>query len=66
MTSTRFTQADVTRALKGAVAAGVVVQRVEFERDGRMVLISAVGTDHSPDEADMTPLELRRARRGES
>jgi hypothetical protein len=34
----RFTQADVTRAIKGAQSAGLVVQRVEIEPDGKIVV----------------------------
>ncbi len=33
-----FKQVDVTRALKGAVAAGVEVGRVEIEPDGKIVV----------------------------
>lgn len=36
--STRFTQADVSRAIKGATAAGMEVDRVELMPDGRIVL----------------------------
>ncbi len=35
-----FRQVDVTRALKGAVAAGIVVKRVEIERDGKIVVVT--------------------------
>lgn len=35
---TRFTQADVARAIKGAKAAGMDVSRVEVMPDGRIVL----------------------------
>jgi len=31
----RFRQRDITRAVKGVVAAGVDVMRVEVDRDGR-------------------------------
>lgn len=36
-----FTQADVSRAVKGASAAGVVIGRVEVDRSGRIVIIAA-------------------------
>jgi hypothetical protein len=51
MAATRFTQADVTRAVKGAVAAGVAVQRVEIDRDGRVVLVFGADDDKSPNAA---------------
>lgn len=36
-----YTQADVTRAVKGAVAAGVVVGRIEFDlKSGRIAVYS--------------------------
>lgn len=33
-----FKQADVTRATKGVIAAGIPVGRVEIDRDGRIVI----------------------------
>jgi hypothetical protein len=35
----RFQAADVERAIKGAEAAGKLVARVEFDRDGKMVVV---------------------------
>jgi hypothetical protein len=35
-----FKQRDVTRALRATVAAGVDVQRVEIDRDGKIVLVT--------------------------
>jgi hypothetical protein len=35
-----FRQADVTRAVKGAVAAGVPVGRVEIDRNGKIVIVA--------------------------
>ncbi|GGD42461.1 hypothetical protein [Aureimonas glaciei] len=40
-----FRQADVTRALKGAKAAGMPVVRVEIDRDGKIVLLTAAVQD---------------------
>jgi hypothetical protein len=34
-----FTKADVSRALKGAVVAGLPVARFEIDQDGRIVVI---------------------------
>ena len=35
-----FKQGDVTKALKGAVAAGLDVKRVEIDRDGKIVVVA--------------------------
>jgi hypothetical protein len=41
----RFTQRDVARALKGALACGVRVERVTIDRDGRIdVVLAEAGT----------------------
>jgi hypothetical protein len=34
-----FRQTDLTRAVKGALAAGIQIARVEIETDGRIVVI---------------------------
>jgi hypothetical protein len=34
-----FRQRDLTRAIKGARAAGIDVARIEIEKDGRIVLV---------------------------
>lgn len=36
-----FRQQDVTRALKATVAAGVKVSRIEIDRAGKIVLVTA-------------------------
>ncbi len=36
-----FRQADVTRAFRAAQAAGVKVARVEIDRDGKIVIVTA-------------------------
>lgn len=38
-----FKQADVTRAAKGVVAAGLPVGRVEIDREGKIVILIADG-----------------------
>ena len=35
-----FKQGDITKAVRGAVKAGLDVQRVEIDRDGRIVVIA--------------------------
>jgi hypothetical protein len=41
----RFRQVDVTRAMKGAVAAGFKVGRVEIDRNGKIVILSESAPD---------------------
>lgn len=45
MSNTRaiFKQIDVTRATKGVVEAGLIVGRVEIDREGKIVVIPANG-----------------------
>ena len=43
----KFSQTDVTRALRGARAAGVQMARVEIDKDGRIILMVAKPTEHS-------------------
>ena len=42
----KFKQADVTKALKGAVKAGLAVKRVEIDREGKIIVFTG-----RPDEA---------------
>jgi hypothetical protein len=37
-----FRQSDITRAIRGALAAGVENVRVEIAKDGRLVIIATV------------------------
>lgn len=41
---TRFKQADLIRALKGAQAAGMRVGRIEIDPNGKIVLLREVGS----------------------
>ena len=43
-----FKQQDVTRALRATVAAGVGVQRVEIDRDGKIVVVTGEATETEP------------------
>lgn len=47
-----FKQADVTKAVKGAVAAGIEVARVEIDRDGKIVLIAGQPPSPTQNEWD--------------
>jgi hypothetical protein len=40
MNKTMFRQGDVTKALKGAVKAGLNVQSFEIDRNGKIVVIT--------------------------
>ncbi len=57
-----FKQADVTRALRGAVAAGFEVQRYEIDKDGKIVVVIADGREAAV--TDVAPLDAWRADRG--
>ncbi len=35
-----FKQSDVTRALKATVKAGIAVERIEIDKDGKIVVVT--------------------------
>lgn len=37
---THFTQRDATRLMRAALAAGLAVQRIEVDRDGKLVVVT--------------------------
>ena len=41
-----FRQLDVTKAVKGAIAAGVEVLRVEVDKTGRIIVVTAQGDEN--------------------
>jgi hypothetical protein len=43
-----FKQNDVTRALRATLAAGVAVLRVEIDKDGRIIVVTAGATPSAP------------------
>ncbi len=53
-TPSTFRQADVTRAVKAVVAAGVDVGRVEIDKSGKIVIVTASQPDDGaePNEWD--------------
>lgn len=50
--ATRFRQADVTRALRGAIAAGQRVARAEIDPNGKIVIVFGAGAPVSGNEWD--------------
>jgi hypothetical protein len=53
-----FRQADLTRALKGALNAGVKPSRAEIDADGKLVIV------FDDESAEVMPLDKWRAGRG--
>jgi hypothetical protein len=51
-----FRQADVTRAVKAVVAAGVGIARVEIDKSGKIVIVT--GTPQEPAPQDDLDREL--------
>jgi hypothetical protein len=45
----KFSQSDVTRALKGAVGAGIAVSRVEIDKEGTIVIIAKLDDSTNSD-----------------
>lgn len=46
-----FRQADVTRVMKGAIAAGADIGqlRVEIDKDGKIILVTGAGATPEPE-----------------
>jgi hypothetical protein len=51
MGKTRFTQADITRAAKGAVAAGLRVVRLEIDQTGKLAVFTSAEPENNADAA---------------
>jgi hypothetical protein len=50
-----FKQTDVTKALRAAVKAGIAVQRVEIDKNGKIVIVTGTpdgGTNPGKNEWD--------------
>jgi hypothetical protein len=50
---TRFRQADIARAVKGAKAAGLSVSKIEIDPNGSIVITSGVPDGHPPGDEYM-------------
>jgi hypothetical protein len=48
----KFKQGDVTKAVKGAVNAGLAVQRVEIDKTGKIILFTGASTEATANEWD--------------
>jgi hypothetical protein len=48
---TKFRQQDLTRALKGAIAAGVQIARLEIDPSGKIVIQFGNGERAEPSDA---------------
>ena len=51
MGKARFTQADITRAAKGAVAAGLSVVRFEIDQTGKLAVFTSAEPENNADTA---------------
>jgi hypothetical protein len=54
-----FRQGDVTRAVKAVIAAGVDVQRVEVDKAGKIIVVTA-GKNENPVPVDAEANEWDR------
>ena len=55
-----FKQADITRATKAVIAAGVKVARVEVDKAGKIIIIAGEGGSPADDlDAELADFEAR-------
>jgi len=47
-----FKQRDATRAARAAIAAGLIVQRIEIDKHGKIVVVTAGQASAAPDDLD--------------
>lgn len=59
-----FKQQDVTRALRATLAAGIAVQRVEIDKNGRIIVVTAGEQPAPADDLDQELAEFE-ARNGQ-
>jgi hypothetical protein len=60
-----FKQNDVTRALRATLAAGVAVLRVEIDKSGKIILVTAGETPSAPADDLDRELEEFAVRHGQ-
>jgi hypothetical protein len=53
-----FRQQDVTRAVKAVIAAGVDISRIEIDKAGKIVIVTANGSQAGESAADDLDREL--------
>lgn len=58
-----FKQQDITRAMRGMVAAGIAIQSMEISNDGRIVIVARAPAMAALDELDRELAEFK-ARNG--
>jgi hypothetical protein len=56
-----FTQADVSRALRGAIKGGLQPTRIEIDADGKIVILCEIAPEPSADDPAGWEQRLRRA-----
>jgi hypothetical protein len=49
---TRFTQADIARAVRAVIAAGLAISRVEIATDGKIVVVTDQQSVSAQDDLD--------------
>ena len=54
-----FRQRDITKAVKGAQAAGVEVQQVEIAPDGRIILVTGKSAPVDALDRELAEFEVR-------
>lgn len=53
----RFKQSDIKRAVSGALSAGLGIQKIEIDRDGKIVIIPASDKKPVADNDEWADLE---------
>jgi hypothetical protein len=57
-----FKQQDVTRALRATVAAGIEVQRIEIEKDGKIIVVTGNAGSTNEHATDLEKWKAKHAR----
>ena len=53
-----FRQSDVTKALKATVKAGIAVRRVEIDKNGKIVVVTAATQDADKDKPEQNEWDV--------